>query len=254
MTGTAGSTESQTSSLPDHVIGRKPITKREETASRAPQRHCHDHDIDANGADAYQLICHVLDMPVARTAALLCVLALSIPGGSVGANADVKSPSAGATDSPGASDMAASARAQAVKRGERGEIADKRTEDSTTWTGCCRWRSSGPEVGAAGPLNATGLRVEWLAQVQVAAQSYTGLADVVRRTLCCRCRPPVGEQLLEDHGRGVVRGRDVDDHESRLREVFIPDRFHTLVDAVVATVVQRAREIHPRERRWPGAP
>lgn len=32
--------------------------------------------------------------------------------------------------------------------------------------------------------------------------------------LCGRRRPPVGEQLLEGQGGGVVGGRDVDDQEA----------------------------------------
>ncbi|MEW1830389.1 DNRLRE domain-containing protein [Streptomyces sp. NPDC088196] len=68
----------------------------------------------------------------ARTAALACALTLLVSGGSVIASADAKSSSAGATDSPGESDMA-SARAQAVEQGKRVEVTSKRTEDSTTW-------------------------------------------------------------------------------------------------------------------------
>ncbi|MFD4598093.1 DNRLRE domain-containing protein [Streptomyces sp. NPDC058464] len=68
----------------------------------------------------------------ARTAALVCALALLVPGGSVVAAADANDTSSGATDSPGASDTA-SARAQAEEQGKRVEITSKRTEDSTTW-------------------------------------------------------------------------------------------------------------------------
>ncbi|WP_262064512.1 DNRLRE domain-containing protein [Streptomyces sp. STR69] len=68
----------------------------------------------------------------ARTAALVCTLALLIPGGSVVASADANSSSASTTESPGESNTA-SARAQAEEQGKRVEITSKRTEDSTTW-------------------------------------------------------------------------------------------------------------------------
>ncbi|MFD4507908.1 hypothetical protein [Streptomyces sp. NPDC058457] len=68
----------------------------------------------------------------ARTAALVCPLALLVPGGSVVAAADPNDSSSGATDSPGASDTAL-ARAQAEEQGKRVGITSKRTEGSTTW-------------------------------------------------------------------------------------------------------------------------
>lgn len=68
------------------------------------------------------------------------------------------------------------------------------------------------------------LRVEWLAQVEVAAQPHFGFASVSRRVLCGRRRPSIGEHLLEGHGRGVVGGRD--DDQAWLTHVHLVDQVH----------------------------
>lgn len=72
----------------------------------------------------------------------------------------------------------------------------------------------------AGPTTAA--RGELLAQVHIAAQPYAGLTGVPRRLPRCGRRPPVGAQLLEGQGGGVVSGRDVDDEQARLAHQFDP--------------------------------
>lgn len=52
-----------------------------------------------------------------------------------------------------------------------------------------------------GPCRQRRGRADGLAQVQVAAQPYAGLAGVPRRRLRCRRCPPVGEQRLEGERR-----------------------------------------------------
>ncbi len=69
-------------------------------------------------------------------------------------------------------------------------------------------------------------RVERLVQVQVAAQPHARLADIPRRPVRRRRRPPCGEHGLDGKDRRVVNASDIDDSQPWPSHMRFVDRSH----------------------------
>lgn len=91
------------------------------------------------------------------------------------------------------------------------------------------------------------LRAGFLAQVQEAAQPYTGLAWLPGRTIRGCDRTPRGEQLLDRKRGFVIGGRDLHDSQARLCHVRVSDLPHAWHYAPQPAEVLRPWRLHPTE-------